>query len=108
MEYHNERKGRICIEQTNRLGHFHQTDYVTVDVSFWQYIVPRGALTVIEGIHNDEDTEKIIRIEGMRRESSSACSNCPRYFVFTCRTEDLVKLARTIIETYEKPVEPKT
>jgi len=108
MTYPNERRGRIYIEQTDRLGHFHQTDYVTFDVSFWQYIMPRGALTVIEGMHNDKETEEIMRTEDNRRESSSTCANCPRYLVFTCRAEDLLRLARTIIETYEKPAERKT
>lgn len=96
------RKGSITIEQTNPHGYFYQTDYVTVNIRFWQHIMPRGALKIIEGFHTSEEIDEIVsKAERMREKSSSTCSDCPKYVSFTCRAEDLLKLARTIIETYE-------
>jgi hypothetical protein len=103
MKYPNERKGSMPIEQTDRLGHFHQTDYVTIEFSFWEYIIPRASLTIIEGFHTSEKIEEMIdknarEDAGFNEEEGS---HNPKLMGFTCRAADLVHLAKEIIKTYE-------
>lgn len=96
------REGNIWVEQTDRLGHFGRGEYVTFFFGFWQYQIHRGALTIVEGVQNSEEIEKTARkVEQMRNRSEAKCSDCPKYFSFTCRAKDLVEVARKIIKTYE-------
>jgi hypothetical protein len=96
------REGSIWIEQTNRSGFFGRGEYVTFFFDFWQHQIPRGALTIVEGVQNREGTEKTARkVEQMRSDSEAKCSDCPKYFRFVCRAKDLVEVAKKIIETYE-------
>jgi len=108
MTYLCGKKRTLQIEETDRQGHFHQTDYVTAEISFWQYIVPRAALTIIRGSYTSEEIDKAMEAESIRKSSSqTASSGSPEYICFTCRAQDLVGLARNIIETYEAFEHPK-
>jgi len=92
----------IIIEQTDRHGHFHQTDYVSVKISFWRHQIPRASLTIIDGVHEKEEIDEItMKAETLRGNEASKRSECPRYISFVCRAEDLLEFARKIIETHE-------
>ena len=95
------REGCVVIEHTNYLGHFHQTDYVTINFSFWDYIIPRAALTIVEGLHKDEEVQEIAQRGKL---DSKGAAQQPRFISFTCRAEDLVNFAKEIIKTHEKPL----
>jgi hypothetical protein len=98
-----ERKGRISFEQLGRHAWYGEESYLTVEVSFWQYHIERGALTIVEGSHTEDEAREIISKDHYKRkdEKSEKCSECPRCFQFNCRAGDLVKLAKTILETYD-------
>jgi len=92
----------IIIEQTDRHGHFHQTDYVSVKISFWHHQIPRASLTIIDGVHKKEEIDEIImKVETLTENEASKRFECPRYISFICRAEDLLEFARKIIETHE-------
>jgi len=92
----------VIIEQTDRHGHFHQSDYVTVKIRFWHHYIPRASLTIVDGLHKSEEIDKAIMKAETRKETEVLTgSKRTRYFSFACRAEDLLEFARKIVEIHE-------
>jgi hypothetical protein len=98
-----ERRRHVGFEVLGREAWNDGENWATVDVMFWSYHGERGALTIVEGNHTEDENDDIVHREENKRknEKSGNCTNCTRYVSFAFRAEALVDLAKTILKTYD-------
>lgn len=79
--------------------------YVTVRMQLWHHYIDRAKLTIVEGVYNKEELKEIVekcdRADAYMRAGPTPPAGCPRHFTFTCRSSDLVSLAKDMLKLYK-------
>lgn len=87
----------LYLEDMYRLRDMRYT-CVTVRINRWHHYIPRVKLTMVEDFHKTaEEIDKAISEYG----KDPNFPDYPKHFEIVCRPEDMLKLAKTLIEICE-------